>query len=136
MTDMEPAERVFAREFTAARHTVESGDASYVVTPTGAWCRRVFVIGTLTWRRGSGDVMQARVADPTDTFRVSADWQNPDAVETLGYIDPPAFIAVTGRAALMGSGPRAYTTKPLRRSPWWTAPPAILDAEDRRGDAR
>jgi RPA family protein len=110
MTDMEPAERVFAREFTAARHTVESGDASYVVTPTGAWCRRVFVIGTLTWRRGSGDVMQARVADPTDTFRVSADWQNPDAVETLGYIDPPAFIAVTGRAALMGSGPRAYTT--------------------------
>ncbi|MFW5637691.1 MAG: hypothetical protein ACOCG4_00340 [Methanoculleus sp.] len=110
MTDMEPAERVFAREFTAARHTVESGDASYVVTPAGAWCRRVFVIGTLTSRRGSGDVMQARVADPTDTFRVSADWQNPDAVETLGYIKPPAFVAITGRAALMGSGPRAYTT--------------------------
>ncbi|NLZ29944.1 MAG: hypothetical protein GX885_04245 [Methanomicrobiales archaeon] len=107
---MEPAERVFAREFNAARHTVESGGALYVVTPTGAWCRRVFIVGTLTGRRGSGDVMQARVADPTDTFRVSADWQNPDAVETLGYIEPPAFVAVTGRASLMGSGPRAYTT--------------------------
>lgn len=110
MTDMEPAERVFAQEFSAARHTVASGDASYVVTPGGAWCRRIFIVGALTGRRGSSDIMQARIADPTGTFQVTADWQSPDAVETLGYIEPPAFVAVTGRAALTGSGPRAYAT--------------------------
>ena len=105
---MEPAERVFAREFSAARHTADSGDGSYVVTPGGAWCRRLFIAGALTERGGSGDLMWARIADPTGTFRVTADWQNPNAVETLGYIEPPAFVAVTGRATLVGSGPRAY----------------------------
>lgn len=83
---------------------------SYVVTPTGAWCRRIFVVGALTDRSGSGDVMQARVADPTDTFRILARWQSPDVVETLGYIKPPEFVAVTGQASIVGSGPRAYTT--------------------------
>ncbi|MCK9278732.1 MAG: hypothetical protein M0P22_11655 [Methanoculleus sp.] len=108
---MEPVDRVFARDFSAARHTVDSGDGrdgSYVVTPAGAWCRRLFIVGALTERRGSGDVMQARIADPTGTFRVTVDWQSPDAIETLGYIEPPAFVAVTGRATLTGSGPRAY----------------------------
>lgn len=110
---MEPVERVFARDFTAARHTVDSEGGrggSYVVTPGGAWCRRLFIVGALTERRGSGDVMQARVADPTGTFRVSMDRQTPDAGETLGYIKPPAFVAVTGRATIVGSGPRAYAT--------------------------
>jgi RPA family protein len=104
---MEPAERVFARDFAAARHTADSGGDSYVVTPGGAWCRSLFIVGAVTERRGSGDLVQARVADPTGTFRVTADWQSPDAVETLGCIEPPAFVAVTGRAVLAGSGPRA-----------------------------
>lgn len=110
---MEPAERVFARDFTAARHTANSGDGRngpYVVTPGGAACRRLFIVGALTEQRGSGDLRQARIADPTGTFRVTADWQSPDAVETLGYIEPPAFVAVTGRATLTGSGERAYAT--------------------------
>ncbi|MCM2465732.1 hypothetical protein [Methanoculleus oceani] len=107
---MEPAERVFARDFSAARHTVDSGDGSYVVTPGGAWCRRLFIVGALTEKRGGGDVMQARIADPTGTFRITADWQSPDAVETLGYIEPPAFVAVTGRATLTGTGERASAT--------------------------
>ncbi len=110
---MEPAERVFARDFSAARQTADSGDGrdgSYVVTPTGAWCRRLFIVGALTERRGSGEIVQARIADPTGTFRVSADWQSPDAVETLGCIEPPAFVAVTGRAALTGTGERAHAT--------------------------
>ncbi|NLB01703.1 MAG: hypothetical protein GX837_12240 [Methanomicrobiales archaeon] len=103
---MEPAERVFARDFSAARHTADAGDSRgspYVVTPGAAWCRRLFIVGALTERRGSGDVMQARLADPTGAFLVSVDWQSPDAVETLGYIEPPAFVAVTGRAVLVGT---------------------------------
>jgi len=110
---MEPAERVFARDFSAARHTADSGggrDGLYVVTPGAAWCRRLFIVGALTRRRGSGDLMQARIADPTGTFQVTADWQSPDAVETLGCIEPPAFVAVTGRATLTGTGERAYAT--------------------------
>jgi len=110
---MEPAEWVFAQDFSAARHTADAGDGRgglYVVTPTGAWCRRLFIIGALTEKRGSGDVMQARLADPTGAFQVSVDWQSPDAVETLGYIEPPAFVAVTGRATLTGSGERACAT--------------------------
>ncbi|HOI58490.1 MULTISPECIES: hypothetical protein [unclassified Methanoculleus] len=108
---MEPAERVFARDFSAARHTVDAGggrDGSYVVTPAGAWCRRLFIVGALTERKGSGDLMQARIADPTGTFRITADWQRPDAVETLDRIEPPAFVAVTGRATLTGTGERAH----------------------------
>ena len=104
---MEPAERVFARDFSAARHTADPGDGrgdSYVVTPGAAWCRRLFIVGALTGRRGSGDVMQARLADPTGAFLISIDWQSPDAVETLGYIEPPAFVAVTGRPVLTGTG--------------------------------
>ncbi|MCK9298759.1 MAG: hypothetical protein M0P21_07335 [Methanoculleus sp.] len=110
---MEPAERVFAQDFSAAQHTVDSGDGrngSYVVTPGAAWCRGLFIVGALTEKRGSGDVMQARIADPTGAFLVSVDWQSPDAVETLGYIEPPAFVAVTGRAALTGTGMRACAT--------------------------
>lgn len=105
---MEPAERVFARDFAAARHTADAGSGSHVVTPGGAWCRTLFIVGAVTERRGSGDLVQARVADPTGTFRVTADWQSPDAVETLGYIEPPAFVAVTGRAVLVGSGRGAH----------------------------
>jgi len=110
---MEPVERVFAQDFSAARHTADSGDGrggSYGVTPGAAWCRRLFIVGALTEKRGSGDVMQARLADPTGAFQVSVDWQSPDAVETLGYIEPPAFVAVTGRATLTGTGERACAT--------------------------
>ncbi len=110
---MEPVERVFAQDFSAARQTADSGDgrdSSYVVTPGAAWCRRLFIVGALTEKRGSGDVMQARLADPTGVFQVSVDWQSPDAVETLGYIEPPAFVAVTGQATLTGTGERACAT--------------------------
>lgn len=110
---MELSGRIFARDLSSARHTIDSSedrDGSYVVTPTGAWCRRLFVVGAITEQKGSGDVIWARVADPTGTFRVTADWQSPDALETLRYIEPPAFVAVTGRAVLIGSGARANAT--------------------------
>ncbi len=113
MMVMEPAERVFARDFAAAQHTVDAKENLAVVTPGGAWCRRLFIVGALTARRGSEDLIQARVADPTGTFQVSVDWQNPAALETLGYIEPPAFVAITGQAALVGSGSRAATAVEL-----------------------
>jgi len=98
---MMPVERVFAREFSAARQTA---DGRILVTPSGACCRRLFIVGALTERLGSGDLVHARVADPTGVFLVTADWHNPDALDTLRCIDPPAFVAVTGRPVFSGSG--------------------------------
>ncbi|RXE55380.1 hypothetical protein ABH15_11570 [Methanoculleus taiwanensis] len=106
---MESAVRVFARDFNASRYTVdgdEPGSPCYLVTPGGAWCRRIFIVGALTERKGSGDVMHARLADPTGAFSLTTGRQSPDVAATLGYIDPPAFVAVTGQASLMGSGSR------------------------------
>lgn len=104
---MEPVERVFAREFSTARYTVDAGDGHLPVTPSGACSHRLFIVGALTERLGGGDLMQARVADPTGVFLVTVDWHNPDALETLGYIDPPVFVAVTARPVPGGSGDRA-----------------------------
>ncbi len=108
---MEPAERVFAREFNASRWVMDDGgdrNGPYVVTPGGAWCRRVFIVGALTERRGrGGDVMHARVADPTGAFAVDIDRQHPDVAATLEYIEPPEFVAVTGGASLSTAGARA-----------------------------
>ncbi len=112
---MESAARVFARDFNASRYTAdgdEAGSPCYVVTPGGAWCRRLFIVGALTERKGSGDVMHARLADPTGAFSLTIERRSPDVAATLGYIEPPAFVAVTGRASLAGSRsrPRALVT--------------------------
>ncbi len=105
---MGPAARVFAREFNGSRSTVDDALAGRaVVTPSGAHCRRVFIVGALTERKGSGsDVVHARLADPTGTFSLTADRRNPDAAATLEYVDPPAFVAVTGQAVAAGTGTR------------------------------
>jgi RPA family protein len=109
---MEPAARVFAREFNGSQSTVDDTPAGRaVVTPSGAHCHRLFIVGALTERKGSGsDVMHARLADPTGTFSLTVDRRNPDAAATLEYIDPPAFVAVTGQAVAVGTGPRMRTS--------------------------
>ncbi|MDN7023578.1 hypothetical protein FGU65_01465 [Methanoculleus sp. FWC-SCC1] len=111
---MEPAVRVFAREFNGSRSTADAGDAlagRAVVTPSGAHCRRLFLVGALTERKGSGDdVMHARLADPTGTFALTVDRRSPDAAATLEYIDPPAFVAAVGEAVAAGTGTRMRTS--------------------------
>jgi RPA family protein len=111
---MEPAERVFARDFSAARHSMDGTDrrgGPYVVTPGGAWCRRLFIVGALTeWRGSGGDLMQARVADPTGAFQLAIDRQSPDVAATLEYLEPPAFVAVTGQAMISPAGSRTAPT--------------------------
>ncbi len=111
---MEPVQRVFAQEFNASTCSAAADNMNnvrYVVTPGGAWCTRMFIVGALTGVRGAaGDLMRARVADPTGTFDLAITRREQSVAETLGYVTLPAFVAVTGTARLYASGSRTYAS--------------------------
>ena len=99
-----PARRVFAAEVREARiHFREGTDEkspAFVLLPTGERCNRVFLCGALTEKRRQGEqnaFYRARVVDPTGTFFVMASSYQPDAMHQISRIEPPAFIAVTGK---------------------------------------
>ena len=102
-TGREVAHRVFATEYNAAAHEVSDSDderaPNYVIMPTGARVNRLFVVGVLTSVESvSEETLRARIADPTGTFVIYAGQYQPDERATLERIDPPAFVAVTGKA--------------------------------------
>ncbi|MFB6202425.1 MAG: hypothetical protein ABEI98_10500 [Halorhabdus sp.] len=99
----EVAYRLFATEFDDATYSYSESDEerapNYVVTPTGGRVNRVFVVGVLTEVQPAGeDVLRARIADPTGTFVVYAGQYQPDAQTFLERAEPPAYVAVTGKA--------------------------------------
>ncbi|MEM4780497.1 MAG: hypothetical protein QXG03_02890 [Halalkalicoccus sp.] len=99
----EVAHRLFACEFDAASLEYADSDEErapkYVITPTGARVNRLFVVGVLTEvERVNEEVVRARVVDPTGAFVVYAGQYQPDALAFLERADPPAFVAVTGKA--------------------------------------
>ncbi len=99
----EVAWRLFAAEFDDADFSYSESDEerapNYVVTPTGARVNRLFVAGVLTEiETVSEDYLRARVVDPTGPFVVYAGQYQPDALAFLERADPPAFVAVTGKA--------------------------------------
>ncbi|UTF52507.1 hypothetical protein [Natronosalvus rutilus] len=99
----EVAYRVFAAEFDDADYSHAESDEerapNYVITPTGARLNRMFVVGALTEVTAVNDEMlRARVVDPTGAFVVYAGQYQPDELAFLERIDPPAFVAVTGKA--------------------------------------
>jgi len=99
----EVAYRIFASEFNDADYSFSESDEerapSYVVTPTGARANRLFVVGVLTEiEQVSDDVLRARVVDPTGAFVLYAGQYQPDEQAFLERADPPAFVAVTGKA--------------------------------------
>ncbi|WP_122088424.1 hypothetical protein [Halalkalicoccus subterraneus] len=99
----EVAHRLFACEFDDASLEYADSDEErapkYVITPTGARVNRLFVVGVLTEiERVNEEVVRARVVDPTGAFVVYAGQYQPDALAFLERADPPAFVAVTGKA--------------------------------------
>ena len=99
----EVAHRLFATEFDASTFSYSESDEerapNYVITPTGARVNRLFVVGVLTAvERVNDDVLRARVVDPTGPFVVYASQYQPEALAFLERTDPPAFVAVTGKA--------------------------------------
>ncbi|WP_049902992.1 hypothetical protein [Halococcus agarilyticus] len=99
----ETAYRVFAAEFDDTDLSYAESDEerapNYVVTPTGARVNRLFVVGVLTEIESvNEEQLRARVVDPTGAFVVYAGQYQPEALSFLERTDPPAFVAVTGKA--------------------------------------
>ena len=108
--EREPARRVFASELRETRYQFKDGDdeksPTYVILPTGIRSNRIFIVGTLTEKQRQGDqniYYRGRVVDPTGTFFIMAGSYQPEAMQQLARIEPPAFVAVVGK-------PNLYTT--------------------------
>ena len=102
--EREPARRVFAGELRETRIHFREGDdeksPTYVLLPTGERCNRVFLVGTLTEKKKQGEqnmFYRARVVDPTGTFFIMAGSYQPEAMQQIARIEPPAFVAVAGK---------------------------------------
>ena len=102
--EREPARRVFAAELRETRVHFKDGEdeksPTYVLLPTGERCNRVFVVGTLTEKKKQGEqnlFYRARVVDPTGTFFIMAGSYQPEAMQQMARIEPPAFVAVIGK---------------------------------------
>ena len=107
----EVARRVFADEFNDATHTFKESNEErapvYVLLPTGARANRIFIVGTLTETEDVGEdseYWQGRVVDPNgDPFFVYAGQYQPEAASMLRELEPPEYVAITGK-------PRTFET--------------------------
>jgi RPA family protein len=113
----EVAYRLFATEYEDADRSYSESDEerapNYVITPSGARINRLFVVGVLTEvEQVSDDVLRARVADPTGAFVLYAGQYQPDEMAFLEAAEPPAFVAVTGKARTFqpDDSERVYTS--------------------------
>ena len=115
MSEREVARRVFAREFNDSN--LQHGEPvdrspNFVVTPTGAICNRVFVVGVLTDVENIGSegqtMYRARIADPTGVFTVYAGEYQPSAAVFLSAVKTPAYVAVVGKARVFNPERDAY----------------------------
>jgi RPA family protein len=100
----EIAHRAFAQEFNAGRVQIEGQgekEPSFLVTPLGAKVNRIHIVGVCTDVESvgdSGEVWRARISDPTGVFTVYAGNYQPEAAHALSQLQPPQFVAVTGKA--------------------------------------
>jgi uncharacterized protein len=100
----ETAHRLFAQEFNASKHEIKGQgekEPSFVVTPLGAKVNRLHVVGVCTDVEPmgeSGESWRARISDPTGVFTVYAGQYQPEAAQALSQMQPPCFVAVTGKA--------------------------------------
>jgi RPA family protein len=105
----EVSRRVFAGELKSSNYAFRDGDPQhqyapqYLLTPTGARCNRVFLVGTLTERDdigGDTEYWRGRIVDPTGSILIYAGQYQPEAAQILANIEPPAFVAVVGKPNL------------------------------------
>jgi|GEM_PF-5069829 len=100
----EVARRVFAAEFDLAEESLRVGDGdrapTYVVSPGGAWMNRVFTVGVLTEQAdvSSGEMIRARIADPTGAVVTYAGQYQPSAAGRLEQANVGSMLALTGKA--------------------------------------
>ncbi|HOW14342.1 DNA-binding protein [Methanosarcina sp.] len=112
MLKREIAKRVFAKEFEACRELdksersvseADSKSPNLLISPLGLILNRVFAVGVLTELDSIGtqnEMWKARIVDPTGAFTVYAGQFQPDASIFFSTVQPPAFIALTGKARI------------------------------------
>ncbi len=103
----EVAWRVFAEELRASslafRENEDQYAPLYLLTPTGAKCNRVFIVGTLTEKDdigGDTEYWRGRMVDPTGSILIYAGQYQPEAAQALANIESPAFVSVVGKPKL------------------------------------
>ena len=105
----EVAKRIFAEELKSSNYSFRDGEdqhqyaPSYLLTPTGAKCNRVFVVGTLTEKDdigGDTEYWRGRVVDPTGSILIYAGQYQPEAAQILAGMEAPSFVAVVGKPNL------------------------------------
>ncbi len=100
----ERIERVFAGELNRSDLTDPPGGPggqSTLITLTGVSLRRLAIVGALTEVEGdAGELVHARIGDPTGAFTLRSGRHNPAVTRALAGIEPPAFIAVTASLIL------------------------------------
>lgn len=108
---MEGSVRLFAAEFCAATLTMPGEDersSPWIVTPYGARFRQVFLAGALTELHEDGDLLYARLADPTGGFDLVCGGKTVPAAAALRSLSCPVFISVLGRAGLYRRGSEVF----------------------------
>jgi RPA family protein len=113
----EVAYRLFAAEFDDAELSYSESDEerapNYVVTPTGARVNRLFAVGVLTEVEDvNPEMVRGRVVGPTGAFVTYAGQYQPEALAFLERTEPPAFLALSGKARTYEpeDGDRIYTS--------------------------
>src|SRR5512137_1379364 len=105
----EVAKRIFAEELKSSNYSFRDGEdqhqyaPSYLLTPTGAKCNRVFVVGTLTEKDDTGsdtEYWRGRVVDPTGSILIYAGQYQPEAAQILACMEAPSYVAVVGKPNL------------------------------------
>jgi RPA family protein len=105
----EVARRIFAEELKSSNYSFRDGEdqhqyaPQYLLTPTGAKCNRVFMVGTLTEKDdigGDTEYWRGRLVDPTGSILIYAGQYQPEAAQVLSSMEVPAFVAVVGKPNL------------------------------------
>ncbi|MGB5099124.1 MAG: hypothetical protein WBN94_00795 [Methanothrix sp.] len=105
----EVAKRIFAEELKNSNYSFRDGEdqhqyaPSYLLTPTGAKCNRVFMVGTLTEKDDIGsdtEYWRGRVVDPTGSILIYAGQYQPEAAQILACMEAPSYVAVVGKPNL------------------------------------
>jgi RPA family protein len=93
---MEPVSRVFAADLNASSLVLDDGPAAgrrVVMTPSASPCTLLYLAGVLLEVNGrKGDLMHARVADPTGAFELQVQGKETEPAELLSIMEPPVFI--------------------------------------------
>jgi RPA family protein len=100
---MEGAVRVFAGEFNSSTLTVKKSDPDgipCVVTPSGTWCRLMYLSGALTEVFENGDMLRCRISDPTGVFEIVIPSVRSELFTIVKKTPVPSFVAITGTAQM------------------------------------